>query len=208
MDLIELDHEQITVRFRREGVMLDLGSIGKGYALERAADLLRDAGITSAVLHGGTSTVCAIGAPPGQPAWRIGIEDPRITSDAESTLRIGDDATHAAPRHLLATVPLKNESLSVSAVWGKSFEVAGKTYGHVIDPRTGWPVNDAVLAAVVLPSATESDAFSTALLTLGRSGLEKISRLRPASRMLVLASRSNENQTVVVRGIELNETHR
>ena len=71
MELIELDEDQFTVRFRRDGVMLDLGSIGKGYALERAANLLRDAGVTSAILHGGTSTVCAIGTPPGASAWRV-----------------------------------------------------------------------------------------------------------------------------------------
>ncbi|MBI3414557.1 MAG: FAD:protein FMN transferase [Verrucomicrobia bacterium] len=193
MELIELDEKNFTVRFRRAGVMLDLGAIGKGYALERAADLLRETGITSAILHGGTSTVCAIGTPPDANAWMIGIEDPQNTGGA-----VGE-----AKRPLLAAIPLKDESLSVSAVWGKSFEIAGKTYGHVIDPRTGRPANNAVLAAVALPSATESDAFSTALLTLGREGLDSICELRPQARALVVAPTGDGGFTASARGIVL-----
>src|SRR5438552_835225 len=61
MRWVSLDEENFTVAFAREGVMLDLGSIGKGYALERAAQLLREAGVSSGILHGGTSTVFALG---------------------------------------------------------------------------------------------------------------------------------------------------
>jgi len=174
--LIELDAADFTVRFAREGVMLDLGAIGKGYAIERAAEILREDGITSAILHGGTSTVHAIGHPPDADGWKIAIERP-----------VEDPTT---PPPLLATVPLKDESLSVSAVWGRSFQSGDKTYGHVIDPRTGQPSEAALLSAVVLPSATESDALSTALLTLGETGLPKISTLRAGSRCLVVGRRS------------------
>ena len=62
----------------------------------------------------------------------------------------------------------------------------GKVFGHVIDPRTGQPAASAVLAAVVLPSATETDALSTALLTLGREGHDKIAKLRPGIRTLIV----------------------
>jgi thiamine biosynthesis lipoprotein len=74
----------------------------------------------------------------------------------------------------------------VSAVWGKSFDTKGKTYGHVIDPRTGYPADDADLAAVVLPSATETDALSTALLTVGPKHHDRIASLRPKIRTLVM----------------------
>ena len=69
-----------------------------------------------------------------------------------------------------ATVLLRDEALSVSAVWGRSLHAGGKTYGHVLDPRTGEPVANPVLTAVVLPSATETDALSTALLVVGAEG--------------------------------------
>jgi len=86
---------------------------------------------------------------------------------------------------LLAVVSLRDESLSVSAVWGRAFEAGGRVYGHVIDPRTGEPVSRADLAAVVLPSATETDAVSTALLTMGAEGEPRISGLRAGIRTLV-----------------------
>ena len=169
MQQIELDAEAFTVRFRREGVMIDLGAIGKGYAVDRAAELLREAGIGSALIHGGTSTAYAVGRPPGAAPWKIAVTSP--TNDP------------ASPP--LAVVELEDESLSVSAVWGRSFQAGGKTYGHVIDPRTGAPAEGALLSAVVLPSATETDALSTALLTAPELMAGFIER-RPGIRCLVV----------------------
>jgi len=182
MNLVQLDAQHRTVRFAREGVMLDLGAIGKGYALERAAELLRESGITSALLHGGTSTVYTLGSPPDAAYWKVAInQPPRMPS--------GQAPPHPtlSPRggEGVATVPLKNESLSVSAVWGRSFEVDGKQFGHVLDPRTGRPVSGALMAAVVLPSATETDALSTALLVRGKEGLEPLATTRPGLKALI-----------------------
>ena len=77
--------------------------------------------------------------------------------------------------------------MSVSAVSGKSFQAGGKTYGHVLDPRTGESAEGALLAAVALPSATETDALSTALLTAGLAGHDTIANLRTGMRTLVVA---------------------
>jgi thiamine biosynthesis lipoprotein len=172
-NLLELDQSNFTVRFTKLGVMLDLGSLGKGYALERAVGVLREAGIENGLLHGGTSTICALGRPAEGDAWKVAVELPPQPMAQPTT---------PTP---LAVVPLVNESLSVSAVWGKSFDVGGRTYGHVIDPRLGEPVQRAVLAAVVLPSATESDALSTALLCVGPEALERLKQLREPMRALV-----------------------
>jgi thiamine biosynthesis lipoprotein len=185
--LVELDHSNSTVRFSREGMMLDLGAIGKGYAIERAAGILRDGGVTSAIVHGGTSSVHAIGRPPDDEAWKIAIECP-----VEST---------ASPAPLLAAVPLRDESMSVSAVWGRSFQSGDRTFGHVIDPCTGQPAEAALLSAVVLPSATETDALSTALLTLGAAELNRIAALRAGARCLVV-HRRNGRIEVASHGIE------
>ncbi|MDB6113054.1 MAG: FAD:protein transferase [Pedosphaera sp.] len=179
MHLVELDAENFTVRFAREGVMLDLGAIGKGYALERAAESLRELGITSALLNGGTSTIYAIGHPPEKEHWKIAIEAPPT-------------ATVGHPPALLATVPLRDEALSVSAVWGRSFQSAGQTFGHVLDPRTGQPVSGTMLAAVILPSAMETDALSTALLVVGAAGHEALARVRPELRSLVVTQDASE----------------
>ena len=149
MHLLEMNEDAFTVHFQRAGMMLDFGAIGKGYALERAAEILREAGITSALIHGGTSTAYAIGRLANQSKWKIAITSPQNEKKAQP----------------LAIVELEDEALSVSAVWGKSFQSGAKTYGHIIDPRTGMPAANATLAAVITRSATESDALSTALLT-------------------------------------------
>lgn len=174
MHRVELDAQNFTVRFTRPGVMLDLGAIGKGYAIEQAASLLRAAGVAHALIHGGTSTACAIGAPPDAEGWTVAIDRPTPDGRANS-------------KTPLSTVTLKDDALSVSAVWGKCFEAGNQVFGHEMDPRTGWPANAAVLAAVVVPSATESDAFSTALITRGLAGHDAIARLRPGLRTLVVA---------------------
>ena len=194
MHLVELNERDFTVCFAREGVMLDLGAIGKGYAIEQATMILREDGITSAILHGGTSTVSAIGHPPDANAWKVAIERPVENSDT--------------PPATLAVVPLKDEALSVSAIWGRSFHSGDKTFGHVIDPRTGAPTCSALLSAVVLPSATETDALSTALLTLGPPGLARIAGLRTATRCLVVSRHDGQPEPLQIEavGIECNGT--
>ena len=198
---VELDEADNTVRFTREGVQLDLGSIGKGYAVERAGELLREAGVSRALLHGGTSTVLAIGEPPESDRWRIAIKHPSSEAGDNPNSQLANrmSATH------LATVTLRDESLSVSAVWGKSFTAAGRIYGHIIDPRTGEPTHGALLAAVVLPSATESDALSTMLLTFGPDGLGEVLRLRKGMRALVAGSVGDgEALRIESQGFELH----
>jgi len=217
--LVALDHANFTVRFARDGVMLDLGAIGKGYAVEKAAELLREAGVNSALIHGGTSTVYAIGIPPDSDAWQIAIEAPR-TEPTPNPSQEGSGARvvvpllggvrggfpHAQANPPLVTIPLRDESLSVSAVTGKCFVAHGRTLGHVIDPRTGEPASRAQLTAVVLPSGTETDALSTALLVAGPEGHDAIFRLRPDMRTLVVAGHNSAGPHCIARGIELNQS--
>jgi len=163
-----LDATTSSVRFSHGGVQLDAGAIGKGHALDRACGLLRDSGIANALLHGGTSTVCAIGRPQGQPAWTIAVRDP-LDPDGQ-----------------VATAALIDTSLSVSAVHGRAFSAGGRRYGHVIDPRSGWPVQEHLLAAVIHPSAMTSDALSTALLVLGPDGLRLLAERFPEAALLLV----------------------
>ena len=189
MHLVHLEPKELTVQFARKGVMLDLGAIGKGYAIERAVELLREAGVENALLHGGTSTIYAMGTPSDSTGWRVAIANPRNKQTRPLTVPpqgVGD-AESADNSHPFATVCLKDESLSVSAVWGKSFESEGRTFGHIIDPRSGQPAGASLLSAVVLPSATETDALSTALLTLGLQGYNQVCPIRPGMRALVAA---------------------
>lgn len=175
-----LDPERCRIAFARPGVMLDLGSLGKGYALDRAADILREAGVHQALLHGGTSTAIGLGADPEGNPWKVAITPPPSLPESGSGERPEIDP---AP---IAVVTLADESLSVSAVWGKGFVADGQYYGHVLDPRRGEPVRGFLLSAVVLPSAMESDALSTALLVRGPDLLEDLRAGVPALRALLL----------------------
>ena len=164
MHLVHLDDVHRTVSFERPGVQIDLGGIGKGYAIDEAIASLVENGVTSALLHGGTSTMYALGHPPNAPAWNAALPSPISTGD------------HPDAEHVLAVVPLSNASLSSSAPSGKSFFVNGQEYGHVIDPRSGYPVNGAALTAVVASSAMKSDALSTALLVKGVEAVEPMAK--------------------------------
>lgn len=174
MKQVLLDAADRTVRFTRAGVMLDLGAIGKGYAVERAAEILREAGVTSALIHGGTSTIAALGHPPDASHWKLALERP------PATVGRGDFPP-------LPVVELRDEAMSVSAIWGRCFQTGGRTFGHVMDPRTGQPAESAWLTAVILPCATETDALSTALLALGPGAQDRIARLRTGLRSFVVA---------------------
>ncbi len=195
MHKVELDETQCSIRFKQPGMLLDLGAIGKGYAIDEAARILRECGTMSALLHGGTSTMIAIGAPPDSPAgWPVAVAHP------------------ANPSKAMATVRLRDESMSVSAVSGKSFEYHGQTWGHVIDPRSGQPVQGAVLAAVTHPSATFCDALSTAYLALEYKEMEQITSKIHSIRSLIVYRKGEELELMTSKmeaapNVDLNGIH-
>ena len=151
MDRVELDAAACTVRLARAGMELDLGAVGKGYAIDCAVAVLEEHGVPSALLHGGTSSVHMIGGVPASGPWRVAWRVPG-----------------AADR--LRTLTVAQPALSVSAPHGKAFLLGGRLMGHVLDPRTGAPATAAVSACVVGPSSTVCDALSTALLVGGARG--------------------------------------
>jgi thiamine biosynthesis lipoprotein len=144
-----LDPEQRTVRYLVPGLQLDAGAIGKGYALDRVAELLRTLGVSRALIGSGASSYIALGAPPGKAGWLIHVHDPL------------DEA------RIVSSVTLHDRSLSTSGSLQKFFELDGRRYGHIMDPRTGAPVAGRLQVTVITANATDSDALATALFVLG-----------------------------------------
>jgi thiamine biosynthesis lipoprotein len=138
-----------TVRFDRTGVELDLGAFGKGYAVDRVAAILSAEGITQALVSSGASTICAMGSPPGKQGWTVSL-------------------CHPFDRRRIATgLQIQNLSISVSGNYEKLFEADGKVYTHILDPGSGMPAENMLMAAVISPSAAESDALSTSFFIKG-----------------------------------------
>ena len=151
MQYVDLDSKSKTARFRRAGLEINLGSIGKGHALDRAAGYLKTQWrVTSALLHGGYSSLYAIGDEPGDgPGWNVGIGHPW------------------RPGYRLARVHLRNKGMATSAATFQHLEYQGRKLGHILDPRTGWPAEGMASVSVVAPTATEADALATAFFILG-----------------------------------------
>jgi FAD:protein FMN transferase len=148
---LSLDGASQTVRFDRAGVEMDPGGIGKGYAVDRMADILRRNGVKIALVAGSGSSIYAIGAPPDQPkGWRVEIKDPL-------------DA-----RKALVEVFLKDESMSTSGSYEKFFRAEGRTYAHIMDPRTGYPAQGSVSVSVIAPRTLDSEAWAKPYFVNGR----------------------------------------
>jgi len=142
----------------QEGMELNLGGIGKGYAIDRAARALRAFGITRALISCG-STLFALGTPPGRRGWPVAIRHPRLEKKEIGALFLSDQA------------------LSTSGDYEKFFVFQGERFSHLIDPRTGYPVKGMACVSVIAPTAMEADALSTAGFILGeREGSELFKR--------------------------------
>jgi thiamine biosynthesis lipoprotein len=152
---ILLDASNKTVRFAREGVELDPGGIGKGYAVDRMVDVLRRDGIESALVSASGSSIYALGAPPGEAGWKVRIRDPK------------DEAK------TVTEVTLKNESMSTSGNYEKFFWAEGKIYSHIMDPRTGYPSTGMLSASVITPLTLDSEAWTKPYYINGREWAAK-----------------------------------
>src|SRR5207237_73189 len=166
---------------------VNLGSIGKGYALDRATERLRtEWGVGHALLHGGHSSIYALGSEPGRPrGWSVAIRHPWD------------------PERRLATVWLRDRALGTSAATYQHLEYNGRKLGHILDPRTGWPAEELALASVVAPTAAEADALATAFYVLGVDKARAYCEAHPGIGTLLLPP--GEAARPVVLGLTAEE---
>lgn len=151
IDKVRLDHGARSVTYAAPGLEIDPGGIGKGYAVDRAIEVLRKMDVRSALVSAGGSTIYGLGRPPGRESWRVGINNP------------------TDPEHPFGYVHLHDNALSTSGASEQSVSLDGHRYSHIFDPRTGDPVEGMCQATVVAPTAIESDALTKAAFVLGRA---------------------------------------
>ena len=153
---LSLDPASHSVAFDKPGIVVNLGSIGKGYAVDRAAGVIRDHWWpTGALVHGGQSSVYALGSPPWRfgGRWEIAVRNP------------------FRPEAPLGILRVRNRGVGTSGASFQSFQDGGRRYGHILDPRTGEPPAEGPASVTVLaPTAAEADALSTAFYLLGPDG--------------------------------------
>lgn len=147
--LMELDPAAETVYLPKKGMLIDLGGIAKGYATDKAIEILKAQGVTSALVNAG-GDVRVIGKRPDGNPWRIGVQHPRKEAGVIAKMAMTDWDT-----------------LETSGDYQRYIVVGGVQYSHIIDPRTGRQPRGLASVTMVINSSTDGDIFSTALFVLG-----------------------------------------
>ncbi|HSD25696.1 MAG TPA: FAD:protein FMN transferase [Vicinamibacteria bacterium] len=177
MDNVRLDEATRSVRFRKPGVELNFNAIGKGYALDRVAAGLRRRGVRHALLSAGGSSVLAVGG--GREGFSVDVRSARV----------------ARP---LARLRLSDAALGTSGAGEQYFELDGRRFGHLLDPRTGWPASGLLSVSVVADEAATADALATAFFIGGAPLAERYCAEHP--RTLVLITEEGDPETLRVIG--------
>lgn len=178
---IVLDKTGGTVFLSTRGMQIDLGALVKGYAADRAVEILKSNGITSGIVTIG-GEVKAFGTRPGGDQWNVGIQNPRPVKNVENLVppnppseKRGDGEVSD---QILATIKLSDRAISTSGDYEKFFVKEGKWYHHIFDPKTGHPVYECQSVTIVAKDAVFTDAFATGIFVLGpERGLEVLKRV-------------------------------
>ncbi|MFQ5965275.1 MAG: FAD:protein FMN transferase [Candidatus Scalinduaceae bacterium] len=156
-----------TISFKDHNTKIDLGAIGKGYALDTATRILRKNGIKSALINF-AGNIYAYGTPPGKKSWAIGLQHPRKNDS------------------IIGSFKIKDKAVSTSGDYEKFFIVDGERHSHIIDPRTGKPVKGIVSVTVIADNATRADALSTGIFVLGlEEGMKLIEGLPDVEGVII-----------------------
>jgi FAD:protein FMN transferase len=174
---VHLDAALRTVAFDRVGLKVDLGGIAKGYAADLSATILREMDVDNALVNLSGNMV-PIGAPPGRDHWTVGLRDPDSEFGFFATLRLG------------------HQCVATSGNYEQFVTANGRIYGHILDPRTGWPAGGLDAVTVLAPTAAEADAWATALLVMGTDEAKNIGSARKDLAIVLVQSASEGRRLV------------
>jgi thiamine biosynthesis lipoprotein len=186
---IELESDHQTIRFRIPELELNLGSIGKGHALDRCAEVLADADVDDYLIHGGQSSILARGSRGGRGSdggWAVALPHP---------LR---------PDQRLAEIRLRNRAVGTSGSAKQFFYHQGRRYGHVLDPRNGQPAEGVLSATVLAASATDADALATAFFVMGIDQTRQFCQERP-DLSVIFVTPGKRRDAVSIETLNLND---
>ncbi|NIP28713.1 MAG: hypothetical protein GWN67_28485 [Phycisphaerae bacterium] len=167
MDLFKLDESQYTVELLRDKVQIDLGGIGKGYAIDKMAELLGDWSIDVALIHGGYSTALGIGSPQGKQGWPVTLSNPHNL------------------KQTLAGLYLQNQALSGSGL---------QKGRHIIDPRRQEPVEGSSAAWACARDAATADALSTAFMVLSPDEINQYCSRNPDVLAMIVVHEESKKE--------------
>jgi len=173
MNHLQLDESGYTVQLLRDDVQIDLGGIGKGYAIDKMAELLRDWSIDVALIHGGYSTALGIGAPKGKQGWPVTLSNPRNR------------------RQTLAGLSLRNQALSGSGL---------QKGRHIIDPRKQEPVEGSSAAWACACDAATADALSTAFMVMSPDEINQYCSRHPDVLAMVILDEKDQGKKILRYG--------
>lgn len=175
-----LDTENSTVFLKEPGMRIGFGGIGKGYAADKARQVLQQKGVASGVVNAAGDLITWGTQPDGSP-WTIGIADP-------------------ATRHPFSTLSISNMAVATSGNYEKYALIGGKKYSHTIDPRTGYPVSGIKSVTIICPSAELADALATPVTVMGvRVGLDLVNQLKGVACIII----DDKNQLYTSNNIKL-----
>ena len=173
-----------TVFFKNPQTQIDLGAIGKGYAVDKALEIIKKCGVDNGCINLG-GNIYVLGTPPGKNAWKIGVQHPRNSGE------------------ILGYLELKNEATATSGDYERFFEFNGKRYSHIINPQTGRPVSGTIATTIVAPTGTEVDALSTSVFVLGHEkGMELIKRIPNAEAMIAYEEKDGKIAMDMTQGFK------
>jgi len=176
---IELDRDGgRTVTLGTDGMHIDLSGIAKGYAVDRAAAVLRDVGVTHALVNAG-GDIAAVGGKTAKNPWTVGVQRPVQGGTVRDV-------------HIIGKLPLFDGAVATSGNYEDYFTIGGQTYSHIIDPRSGIPREHVPSITVIATDCTTADALATGLLVLGpEQGLRVVESV-PGVEALILSDKDGE----------------
>ncbi|OWA34729.1 thiamine biosynthesis protein ApbE [Saccharibacillus sp. O16] len=180
---VVMDEANRTIKLEQPGMVLDLGSIGKGYAADQVSLYMQQHHLNSALINLGGSSIVAVGSKPGGADWNVGLQDPDKNRGSQ-----------------LGTIKINNETIDSSGVYERYFMQDGVRYHHILDPRTGYPTQNGLMSiTIVSDNATDADALSTAAFVMGlKDGMAYIERQKGVEAFFVM----DDNQIYATSGLK------